>query len=1008
MMKNLCLAIALLMGGLITVPRAQAQNKIITGTVTDETGQKLPGATVTVLNQTTGTVTDINGAYSLSVDNAAETLVFSFVGYLTQELPINGRSTIDLSLEPDVQSLQEVVVVGYGTQEKENVTGAIATVDSKAIENVPVPSFDEAIQGQVAGVNVQSESGQPGAAVSVKIRGQNSVNLSSQPLYILDGMIIAGGDGAVVSGGRAQAELNIMSTLNPNDIASVTVLKDASTAAIYGARSGNGVVVITTKQGAPGDTKVNFNAYYGVQNLRNKINMADANLYKSHELAAGSTFPVLTDPTDMTNTDWQDQLFVNGYLSSQDLSVSGGSDNFTYYVSLNHYDEKGIVLNTGMERFGIRSNTTFTDGKFTLGNNLYVSSTDVDRLANFDASPLDVALQMPPTIPVYDPANVGGFGGPDGNDGDQVVNPIGIQTLNSNTNQRTRLVGNTYLEYNLLEGLTYRINAGYDVALGYSRFYNPFWESGDVPNVLRLEEYRAEDKSWLLDNILSYDKTFGAHQLEVLAGASQQKIQVRNLEASTVPASQSTPVTGANASILGVAGGQFVQTIASFFGRVNYSFDDRYILQGMLRRDGISKFNDGYRWGFFPSVSAAWRLSEEDFMSGVSFLSDLKLRASYGLAGNANTGNYAAQSTLNSQARYVFGNQLVVGSTIDRTRPSEDLTWETVRELNFGIDFGVLANRLLFTVDYYRKETTDLLLSGAVPATTGFAQFTSNVGSMRNNGVDVSALFRTTVGDWNLTFNANAGFVNNEILALSDGNDILTTDWGGINSSSRVIQREGEQAGSFYGLIFDGIYQNDVLDEEGNIVNSAGSVRFQDISGPEGVPDGVVDGDDATILGSPIPDVTYGFSANAAYRNFDLSLILFGMSGNEIYSTPKFNQLGFFRTYNVGQVAADAWTPNNPSDEVQRADVQDTNVSSRWVEDGAFLRLRNVQLGYNFPSTAFGGVFSNLRLYVSGKNLLVISKYNQWGYDPEIGAGGLDNVGYPQARAVLAGINVGF
>ena len=371
----------------------------------------------------------------------------------------------------------------------------------------------------------------------------------------------------------------------------------------------------------------------------------------------------------------------------------------------------------------------------------------------------------------------------------------------------------------------------------------------------------------------------------MLAGASQQKIQVRNLEASTVPASQSTPVTGANASILGVAGGQFVQTIASFFGRVNYSFDDRYILQGMLRRDGISKFNDGYRWGFFPSVSAAWRLSEEDFMNGVPFLSDLKLRASYGLAGNANTGNYAAQSTLNSQARYVFGNQLVVGSTIDRTRPSEDLTWETVRELNFGIDFGVLANRLLFTVDYYRKETTDLLLSGAVPATTGFAQFTSNVGSMRNNGVDVSALFRTTVGDWNLTFNANAGFVNNEILALSDGNDILTTDWGGINSSSRVIQREGEQAGSFYGLIFDGIYQNDVLDEEGNIVNSAGSVRFQDISGPEGVPDGVVDGDDATILGSPIPDVTYGFSANAAYRNFDLSLILFGMSGNEIYST---------------------------------------------------------------------------------------------------------------------------
>ena len=990
---------------------AYAQRQTITGTVTDETGQGLPGVTVTVREATTGTVTDIDGAYALSIADSSVTLVFSYVGYLPRQEPINGRSTIDLSLEIDVQSLQEVVVVGYGTQEKDNVTGAITSLDASAIENIPVPSFDEAIQGQLAGVNVQSASGQPGAAVSIKIRGQNSVNLSSQPLYVLDGMIISGGDGVLSPGGRQQADVNIMSTLNPNDIESVTVLKDAASSAIYGARSGNGIVVITTKQGTPGKARIRLNAFYGVQGLRNKIDVADATLYKATELAAGSGFPVLTDPTYSVNTDWQDELFIGGtdaYLSSQDLSVSGGTEGFNYYVSFNHYDERGIVLNTGMERFGIRANVDVTDGKFTLGNRLYVSSTTVDRMANFDASPLDLALQMPATIPVYDPQNVGGFGGPDGNDGDQIINPVGIQVLNSNTNERTRLVGNTFAEYEFIEGLTYRVNVGYDIALGYSRFYNPYWESGDVPNVLRLEEYRAEDKSWLIDNTLSYDKTFGAHRLGLLAGASQQKVAVKTLEASTVPASESTPVTGANASILGVNGGEYVQTIASFFGRLNYTFNDRYIVQAMLRHDGISTFNEGYRWGTFPSVSAAWRVSEEDFMAGVSFFDDLKLRISYGLAGNANASTYAAQSTLNSQARYVLGGQIVVGSTLSGTRPRQDLTWETVKELDIGVDVGVLNNRLLLTVDYYRKETTDLLLAGAVPSTTGFQRFVSNVGSMRNNGLDVSASYRASVGDLDVSVNANAGFVRNQITDLLDGNDILSSDWGGINASNRVIQREGEAAGSFYGLLFDGIYQEDVLDSEGEVVHAAGSLRFRDISGPEGVPDGVIDGEDAQVLGGPIPDLTYGFGANATYKNVDLSFILFGMSGNEIFSTTKFNQLGFFRTYNVGQVAADAWTPTNPSTTVQQTGVQDTNVSSRWVEDGSFLRLRNVQVGYTFPSTALGGVFSQLRVYVSGKNLLVFSGYNDWGYDPEVGAGGIDNVSYPQSRAVLVGLNVEF
>ncbi len=988
---------------------AWAQGQIVKGRVTDQRGTPLPGATVLLVGSSGGTVTNVDGYYSVAIGDA-EALIFSYLGFEQETVTIGSKSVIDVSLVENLSSLSEVVVVGYGSQEKGKVTGAITAVDAKAIEALPVQSFDQAIQGLISGVTVQASSGAPGAAVSLKIRGQNSVNLSSQPLYVVDGMIISSGDDAGLASGANQGGINVMSTLGTLDIESVTIMKDVASAAIFGARAGNGVVYITTKQGNPNETKVNFNTYYGVQSLRKGIDMADGDTYRAYQKAAGRSFASLDNNV---NTNWQDELFVGGTdasIQAQDISVSGGKDNVTYFVSANHYKNDGIVLNTGLERFGIRANTKVRLDRFTLGNNMYVSSTTTDRMANQDATPLEFSLTMPSNIEVYDPNSIGGFAGPDGDDGDQVLNPIGIQTLNEVSNDRIRLLGNMFASYEIMDGLVGKVNFGYDLINGASRYFSPFWQSGSSQNQLRLQDYTANDKNWLTDVTLDYAKTVGEHGFGVLGGFSAQKSIYTTLGVNSVPSVESTPVTSAAAEISGVLGGTSVNAIASFFGRVNYSFRDKYIVQVVVRRDGISKFNPEYRWGTFPAASVAWRLGDEDFMASISAISDLKIRASYGIGGNAGVGNYEVQNALNSNARYVLGNDFVVGTTLQGSRTAQNLQWETVKEFDLGFELGLFDNKLVINADYYDKTTENLLLRGAVPKTAGFNSFFSNVGSMTNNGVDLSANYRTRVGAVDFSFYGNVSFINNEIITLSDGNDIASASWGGINLGNRVLQREGEQAGSFFGLIFDGIQQTDILDpnDPSKILVAAGTPKFKDVSGPEGIPDGKIDGNDNVILGSPIPDAVYGFGINAVYKGFDFALSFNGTAGNEIYSTPKFNQLGFFRTYNVGAQAGEAWTPENGSNTIQKAGVRDQNISSRWVEDGSFLRMKNIQLGYTFDKGAFGGVFSRMRVYVSGNNLFVISGYNEWGFDPEVGAGGIDGIAYPQAKSFVAGLNVSF
>ncbi len=812
----------------------------------------------------------------------------------------------------------------------------------------------------------------------------------------------------VVGQSRGQASPNIMSTLNPNDIESVTVLKDASAASIYGAQAANGVILITTKQGTAGETKINFNTFYGVQSLPRKIDMANRSVYQTLTESAGiniATSSLSDAASGGIDTDWQDELFVSGTdasLSSQDLSISGGSENMKYYLSFNHYNEEGIVRNTGLERFGMRANVEGKKGNATIGNNLYVSSTGSDMMANFDATPIDLALRMPPHVAVRSNkiTDIGGFAGT--TDLDPVLSPIGVQELNSNRNERTRIVGNTFLNYEIIKGLDYRINLGYDQTNGYTRFFNPNWVSSTASNAQRLEEFRADNLATLFSNTLGYSKKWGKNNLNLIIGSAQQKSTNKNVGAGVNLANSEIQVVSGFNEILNVEGTASVQTISSFFARANYTFNDKYVAQVIVRRDGISNFNPDYRWGTFPAVALKWRVIEEGFMKDQSLFSDLTVRGSYGIVGNARVDNYAVQRTLNQRARYVWDGEIVTGGALNLNLVSEDLKWETVTELDLGIDFGLFNNKLLFSIDYFDKTTSNVILVGNFQKTSGFQQITGNFGEIRNNGLDISGLYRAKVGDLNLTLNANLGTVNSEVKKLHLGNDIQSDNWGGINGANRVIQREGEEPNSFYGYQFLGIHQTDFTDATGK-VTQAGSVKFADING-----DNIINDKDYVIIGNSIPNLTFGFGLNAEFKGFDFSASFYGVSGNEIYSTPKFAQLGFYRNYNVGTLAKDAWTTENPSNTVQKASSEDTQISSRWVEDGSFLRLNNAQLGYTLPSSVGGTAFSSLRLYVSGRNLFVISNYNKWGYDPEVGNKGIDNIVYPRSRAFLVGLNVSF
>ncbi|MBS9462582.1 TonB-dependent receptor [Flagellimonas sp. 389] len=1033
LLKKETIAFCILFCGLSTIMYSQQ----ITGTVTDPGGVPLSGATIIEKGTTNGVQADFDGNYTIIPSNDNAILVFSYIGFSNKEENVSGRTTINVTLQEDVSKLDEVVVIGYGTQRRQNVSAAISTVDSEALEGRPVADFQSALQGQVAGLQITSNSGRPGAGNNIQIRGAGTITGNSSPLYVIDGAIVENGIGG---GGDPFA------TINPADIASINVLKDASAAAIYGARAANGVIIVTTKKGKPGKASINFNTFSGFQNVTNKLDLLDSQQYQeayntARDNAGQARIPNLDGTTITTNTDWQDAILRTGIIQNYELSASGGNEKTRYYTSVAHYDEEGIVLNTGLERTTLRFNSTTELGKFTFGNSITYSRSVFDREYSGNGfNVLNWAIRNPPTVEVFNPETVGGFGGPVEDDGnDRILNPVAAQSLITNQSTVNRLLGNIYGAYKVLDGLEFKISVSADLNTFKNREYSPFFNQipgAGVGSVVTLddgafvEERRGDGNSFIVENTLNYRKDFNKHTVDALIGFTTQERTNSFMEARNVGGAISDGFPVLTASVddnLGAATGTIseVRTV-SYIGRMIYDYDDRYLATANFRRDGSSVFSAGNYFDNFFSGSVGWVVSNEKFLRNSEAISNLKIRASYGFLGNDRINANAARSTLQNNIRYILGinGEEVLGTARAGRVGNSALQWEKQEQLNIGLDAAFAKNKLTLTADYFVKSSIDLLLNFDLPETTGFNNIIINSGEVENRGLELAIGYRDQFGDFSFGFSANATFLDNEVTQLTDGLDFI-----GRNSSNlygnqpRNRVEVGRPISSFFGYRVEGIYQSQEEIDNGPTPIAAaqpGDLRFSDVSGPDGVPDGIINEDDQTFIGDATQDLQYGFSLNLGYKGFDLSAQFQGVAGNDIWNDTKFNTDTYFLSGNLSTRVLNAWTPENPSNTVPRATTDATffaQPSSFYVEDGSYLRLKNLQVGYSFSVGTLDQIgvgLTNARIYFAGQNIFTITNYS--GYDPEIGitnpnnsnALGFDNVSYPQARTLTVGLQLGF
>jgi len=1033
-MKNRCTFSGRLLRGILLVlvglaPALAQTGATVTGRVSDETGKPLPGVNVKVKASTVGATTTGEGTYRLALPAGATTLVFSFVGYQTQEAVIGNRASVDLTMTPEASGLSEVVVVGYGTQQKKDLTGAIASVNSKDIAKVPVSGLDQALQGQVAGLQISQSNGAPGGNTSILIRGIGSISGGNEPLFVIDGY-------PVTNSGIG----NPLNTINPNDIESIDVLKDASSTAIYGSRGSNGVVMITTKRGKAGKTRIEVDAYTGVQQVAKRLDLLNTpdsvqfvkegrnNGYLDNVATGKITDPnavrpnsyqipaiIQGDISSLPDTDWQDLIFRTAPISNYQVSASGGNENLRFALSGGYFKQQGIIISSGLERYSFRMNL---DGK--LSKKLSVGVTmlpsfntldDVSAIGHSGGAVVQAALSLPPYIAPYD-AN--------GNytilyqptEGD-VSYPHPVQLANELqlTGTQFRFFGNAYAEYAITNDLKFRTTVGTDLNYSKNRRFDPNTYN-PVSVLTNATATNQEATNWLTENTLSYKKTIGRHAFDAVAGFTAQKAYFSsvNAQATRFPDNLVENINGGTVS----AGGEAitVQTILSFLGRVNYAFRDKYLLTATLRRDGSSRFGADNRWGTFPSASVGWRVSEEGFMQGVRVISDLKLRASYGLTGNNAIGDYRAIGQLRD-ANYVLGNALAPG--LGRSSFTNSLLgWESMKQLDLGLDFNLFNNRLAITADYYDKRNTDMLFTIQTPAATGLTGAIVNLGEVQNRGVELAFTSRNTTGAFKWTTNFNITFNRNKVLAMSTETErILATALG---RTVYGVTQVGDPIGAFFGRRLLGVFQTN---EEATAYGKqpfarAGDFKWEDVNN-----DGKIDDNDRTVLGSPHPDFFFGFNNNFTYRNFTLDVMTNGMVGQKIYNaTFSVNNSGVQNQ--IQEVFDNRYvSPEQPGKgqfgrSIRGSRNNNTVFSSAYLFDGSFLRIRNVSLGYNLPSGLVNRVgVGSVRLYATATNLFTFTKYN--GFDPEVSgsgddqrAAGLDFGTYPQARTLTFGVNLGF
>lgn len=977
-----------------------SQERTVKGTVVaSDDGMVIPGVNVMVKGTTNGTATDFDGNYSIVVANNS-TLVFSYLGFVTKEVAVGGQATVNVSLTEDVNALDEVVVVGYGTTKKSDITGSVSSVKAAELAAFPVLSAEQALQGRAAGVAVQSNNGgEPGAPINISIRGNTSIGASSAALVVVDGF---------VGGALPQ----------PNDIESIEILKDASATAIYGSRGANGVILVTTKKGRNGKMQVELNSTYSSQNVSQRIDLLNASEFANYRQTINSAYQ-----QGSAETDWQDLIYRTGNISNHQLSFSGGSDKINYYVSGNYFNQEGVVINSGFERFSFLSNVDVqaTD-KLKLGFNAYANRGNRDGIQSQAGSGgsgggdvISTAYRFAPDTPVQD-ANGVNTTNPVG---DQFDNPFAIATESIDETTTDDYRANFYADYELLEGLSFKTTFGFSTENSTRGRFQPSTLIGQASiqgGIGSIESLKRTDI--LSENYLTYTKEIGKSNLTALLGYSYQKERTEEFGAAAqnfISNSLSYFNLGAGSDIQTPFSSLTEREIISQFGRINYEYDDRYLLTFTARRDGASNFSRNNKYSFFPSGALGWRVSNEQFLRDNETISNLKFRASYGVTGNPAIAPF--QSLANFRRIYSNVGDQVVNAVVPEQLANPDLKWETSFQTNIGLDLGLFNDRIGLTLDYYNIDTKDLILGdSSAPEYIGFANLTAlrNIGEINNQGFEITLNTKNIVKEnfsWSTDFNWSTN--RNEVVALVDGQDIfLDSSPGSFLQDETHILREGEQVGVFWGFEYRGVNQGTPdAGTAGYPGTGAGDELFTDLNG-----DGVINGDDRQIIGDPNPDWIAGLNNNFRYKDFDLNVFFQAAVGGDIFSYT-FLELASGES-NATREVLNAWTPTNTDTNVPSAAVREKRITDRFVYDGSYVRLKNLSLGYNIPQDVVNRMGMNgIRFSLSGQNLLTFTNFP--GTDPEAsyGAGGAQNSNtnrgfdygsYPNIRSYTISVNLKF
>ena len=999
------------------------QQRSVSGKVTDASGAPLPGVSLVIKGTTIGTITDVNGGYTLTNVPANAVLVFSFIGMEMQELEVNGQSQMNVVMQESTIGIEEVVAIGYGSVKKSDLTGAVSSVKADDLNPGANASVEQALQGRVAGVQISQKSNEPGGGLSISIRGSGSIQAGNEPLYVIDGIIVNSGSIAGTGGvgftGNENPR-NPLNSLNPSDIESLEVLKDASATAIYGSRGSNGVVIITTKKGKQGKLKLAYNGYYGVQQVYKKLDILSPTEYRDVlnsiiDLGGGDPSQRITE-IEGEGTDWQDLIYRTAKTQNHNVSFSGGNENLTYFSSLNYFKQEGLVDGSGMERYNERINLTYHDSKkLNAGVNMNISYIKDDFAStgtgiNDNGGVIYTAINFDPVISPYD--ENGNYKRSEFFVGD---NPLAIIAGEDAVAETFRLLGNTYLEYFIMPELSAQVKLGGDMQdVRRDVFIQPFTVSGaGTGGIATIQTGRKDYVS--AEGTLNFNKEFGEHRLSGLMGATYEYFQTKsfsgNAQGFALPDLGTNSIGSGDPLLNGLSSSRTQAKFISYLARVNYSLKDKYLLTASIRADGSSRFGENNKFGYFPSAAFAWKLHKENFMGGLDWITELKPRVSLGSTGNANIGNALAFQTFSAGNQVLFGNSFY--STIYPSRiANPDLTWERAVQYDAGFDFGILNNRLTGSFDYFSKKTKDLLVSIPQPQNTGFSGQVQNLGGIRNQGFELSLSWDVVRSDkiyWNLS--GNLSTLENEVLDIGDRGDIIHGGLSLIPDFSIITP--GKPLDSYYGYIVDGIWQegDDYSVTTDNV--SPGDLKFKDLNG-----DKTINGEDRAVIGDPIPDFTWGLTSNLKVKNFTLDIVMQGVEGVDKLNANLANSMfpNNFRQNRMAKPLLNRWTPDNPSNKYPSfinplaSGGETAVVNTLTVEDASYIRLQSVRLGYNVPVKNIG-MFSKLALYFTVQNLFTITDY--LGTDPAADASGsntsaIDFNAYPVPRTYMIGVNVEF